>query len=204
MEIKRIDSNHDFQNSKIGRALASAFFNEPNFTYIISDDKRRMKVLSWFFGTFVVNLGKIFGETYTSENASGAAIWMKPEENVNFWGAIRAGLLKMPFHFRFDEIRRSMKLSNYIEQIRDENAPQPHWYLIALGVEPDVQGRGLGSLLLEPVLSRADRDGTECYLETFSEKSRDFYYKFGFEVIEKHQVPQEGPLFWSMCRKPVH
>lgn len=202
MKIQKIDSIQNVQHSKLGQDLCRAFYYEPNFTYIFPNDERRKKALGWFFGTFVVNLGKIYGEVYTPESYSGAAIWMEPEEKVNFAGAIRAGLLKMPFHFSLGEMKRSMQLSNHVEQIREEYAPQFHWYLMALGVDPDVQGRGLGSLLLEPVLSHADSVGSDCYLETFSEQSRSFYTKFGFEVIEEHQIPQNGPIFWSMSREP--
>ena len=42
----------------------------------------------------------------------------------------------------------------------------PHWYLETMGVDPDVQRSGLGGRLLEPVLKVADRDRTDCYLET--------------------------------------
>ena len=38
-----------------------------------------------------------------------------------------------------------------------------HYYLPVLGVEPEFQGRGFGSALLQPVLARCDRDRVGAY-----------------------------------------
>ena len=44
-------------------------------------------------------------------------------------------------------------------QIADAKHPrEPHWYLALLGVDPDHQGRGFGSHLMQPVLTRCDRE----------------------------------------------
>lgn len=200
MEIIKINSGQNLQKAKLGRAFSKAFFNEPNFTYMIPKDKLRRKALQWFFGSFVIHLGLQYGEVYISDNNSGGAIWIKPNQKVSFYGALRAGLLKMPLYFGFEGVKRSMNLSNYVEQIRAEYAPTPHWYLMALAVDPDVQSKGIGSALIHPILSNANNAKTACYLETFSQKGVNFYKKFGFEVIEEHTVPQGGPRFWSMSQ----
>lgn len=202
MDIVQVKSATGLHQDKLGQALSRAFRDEPNFTYIIPDDNRRKTILKWFFGAFVARLGIQYGQVYVPENRAGGAVWSKPGKSVKVPGAIKAGLLKMPLYLRFDEMKRSMGLSKYVEQIRNEYAPESHWCLMALGVDPALQGMGMGSLLMNPVLSLADSECTGCYLETFSLKSRKFYKKFGFRVIEEHQVQEAGPVFWSMSRKP--
>jgi ribosomal protein S18 acetylase RimI-like enzyme len=59
---------------------------------------------------------------------------------------------------------------------------QPYWYLEVVGVEPAAQGMGIGTRLLEPVLTVADEAGQLCYLETITERNVAWYRRLGFEV----------------------
>jgi ribosomal protein S18 acetylase RimI-like enzyme len=77
-----------------------------------------------------------------------------------------------------------------------------HWYLWALGVSPASQGRGIGGKLLRPVLSRSDRAGVLCYLETVNERNVAFYQRWGFEVRNEEVVPGVEVKVWSMIREP--
>jgi ribosomal protein S18 acetylase RimI-like enzyme len=70
---------------------------------------------------------------------------------------------------------------------------RPHWYLPTLGVEPDSQGRGLGSRLMRPVLDRCDSERLPAYLEASSPRSRALYERHGFEVTKEVRLPKDGP-----------
>lgn len=78
---------------------------------------------------------------------------------------------------------------------------EPHWYLSVLSVEPESQGLGHGSALIQPGLDRADEAGSGAYLETQREKNIGFYERFGFELVEKLVIDGELPV-WLMWRKP--
>ena len=67
-----------------------------------------------------------------------------------------------------------------------------HYYLAVLGVEPGLQGRGFGAALIEPVLSRCDRDGTPAYLESSKERNIAFYERHGFRVLEELRCPDRA------------
>ncbi len=45
---------------------------------------------------------------------------------------------------------------------------KPHYYIPAIGVRPEFQGRGLGTALLRPTLERCDSEGLPAYLEASS------------------------------------
>jgi ribosomal protein S18 acetylase RimI-like enzyme len=182
--------------------MARAFRDEPNFTYILPDQGGRERALAWFFGSFVTQLGLRYGKVYTTSGGAESAVWIRPGVNLSPWRALRAGLLAMPLHFGIGGTLRSMALVAYLEQVRQEVAPPLHWYLVALGVDPDEQGQGLGEALLKPVFARADADGVACYLETFQEQTASFYRRFGFEVVRADVVPGGGPPFWCMTREP--
>lgn len=192
------------QTEQMGEAMALAFRQEPNFTYMLPDHEARERPLAWFFGSFVIRLGLRYGEVYAAPKGAGGAVWMRPGAKVSSWGALRAGLLAMPFHLGLSGARRSMALGGYVEEVREEAAPPSHWYLVALGVHPDEQGQGLGRALLQPVLARADEEGVPCYLETFRERTAAFYRRDGFEVVRTDVIPGGGPPFWCMTREPQH
>ena len=47
----------------------------------------------------------------------------------------------------------------FLEEIHAEDLTNDHWYLMVLGVGPEVQRQGLGSALIQPILERADTAG---------------------------------------------
>ena len=192
----------DTRASRLGEGLGRAFHDEPNFAHIVPDGTERADALTWFFGVFVVQLGWDYGTVYVTKQISGGAVWMSPASNVSFMGAVRAGLLRMPFHFGWMGFRRSMELNSHLEKVREQTAPAYHWYLAALGVAPEEQGRGLGGALIQPALAQADLEGTPCYLETFSERNVSFYRRRGFKVVVEDRVPKTDLRFWGMTRLP--
>ncbi len=86
--------------------------------------------------------------------------------------------------------------------IEKKHPHAPHWYLLGLGVDPDLQGKGIGTQLMAPVLERCDREGTPAYLESSKERNVPLYERNGFRVTEEFRVPNGGPPIWMMWRDP--
>ncbi|HZU14887.1 MAG TPA: GNAT family N-acetyltransferase [Chloroflexota bacterium] len=75
-----------------------------------------------------------------------------------------------------------------------------HWHVELVGVEPALQGRGIGRMLMEAALRQADAADEPAYLETDTPENVEFYRRRGFEV-----TGQEEPLgvrTWYMQRAP--
>lgn len=81
-----------------------------------------------------------------------------------------------------------------IEQMGNYHPHEPHWYLPLIGVDPAVQRRGHGSLLLEHVLAGCDRDGKPAYLESSNPQNIPLYRRHGFEVLGTIQVGTSPPI----------
>jgi ribosomal protein S18 acetylase RimI-like enzyme len=75
---------------------------------------------------------------------------------------------------------------------------KPHYHLDPLGVSPDLQGKGIGSQMMEYYCSIVDSKKMDAYHETDRPENVGFYEKFGFEVIEKEDVL--GFPNWYMWR----
>ena len=81
------------------------------------------------------------------------------------------------------------------------DAEQPHWHLGPVGVEPHLQGGGIGSAMLRMFCERMDRAGCLAYLETDKQENLPFYERFGFRITDEDDVL--GVRNWFMERDAV-
>ena len=187
-----------------GKVLGRAFWDDPATIYILPDDDRRAKPLTWFM-THAARYGDLFGEVYTTaEQVEGTAIWLPPGEGqVTEERMAEAGLDQLPEVFGEESFGRFEHFLGHLEGLHQRDLPEPHWYLFILGVDPPRQGQGAGGALIQPVLQRADAEGLPCYLETMKLRNLAFYEKHGFRVVVDSVIPDGGPRFWTMKREPI-
>ena len=76
-----------------------------------------------------------------------------------------------------------------------------HYYLMLIAVEPEFQGKGIGSRLMQVGLKRADDEGLECFLETVTPEDVQFYKKHDFDIILNKGFG-ENDQYWLMTRDP--
>ena len=141
------------------------------------------------------------------ERTSGfeaVALWLRPGRDIGPWAVLRSSftsarwLLTPPVQ----DFRRLMAVLRQFEEQRKELMPEPHWYLMALGVEPLLHGKGFGSALVHSGSRRADQENKLIYLETGTESNVRFYERLGFDVIERITIVELDLPFWLMVRRP--
>lgn len=103
-------------------------------------------------------------------------------------GALRAGA------------RRALRFARVDVFMRKRHLRDPHFYLWVLGVEPEQQGRGLGSALLDALDAKANAARMPCYLETDKPSSVRLYQKHGYVVQSEGQPSSMGFTLWFMQR----
>jgi len=77
------------------------------------------------------------------------------------------------------------------------------WYLSLVGVNPALQGQGLGAGLITPVLKETDGLAVATYLETFNPKNISFYKRLGYEIALEVAEPVTGATYWVLVREPI-
>ena len=182
--------------------LSGALHDEPNFLYMVPDERTRRIVLPSFFRS-AIRAGERYGEIHMTENADAVAIWIRPEHNRPFRRLMQTAFMPLPFNQRWEFTTRYMNVYVSVEEARKRVAPVPHWYLMFLGVEASQPENVIREVLIEPMLCRADSRGMSCYLETHSENRLAFYEECGFRIGAAGRTSEGGPDFWAMTRAAV-
>jgi GNAT superfamily N-acetyltransferase len=183
--------------------LGRAFLPDPIFSYFFPDPARRSAVFAAFFG-MLVNIHIRFGHVYAAERNGelvGAAVWRPPDA-----GAPSAEDLVLEHEaitkLQAIDANGAEGILSGFAKTESGHPSEPHWYLFFVGVEPDLQGQGIGQQLLAPVLEAADAAGTLCYLETPFPRTHEFYQRLGFHINDAGHPFTGAPTLWTMLRPP--
>ncbi len=182
--------------------MASAFAADPLGSYLLPDTRNRLDVMRCFWRE-ALRHSHPYGRTYTTTpEIWGIASWLPPGvQRETFW-SLWLSILQTLHRVGWRGTYRLFALMEFTEMLRARHCPSPHWYLDGLAVTPESQGRGIGSLLLQPVLDLADRGKQACCLYTSTERAVRFYQRQGFVVCEEACFQTVAPPLWLMVRSP--
>jgi GNAT superfamily N-acetyltransferase len=192
-EIRKA-SAHDAP--RIASTLAGAFFADPVFRWAYPDDARRREVLPGVFSVFT-DAFQLHDEIHLAGQIAGVALWAPPgqapvdDEHAD------------EFNQRLEQAagadgERFFELAGLLD---DHHPHGSYYYLQLLGVEPESQGRGIGSALLADMLERCDREGMRAYLDATSPANKWLYERHGFRATGELAL-DGGPPLWPMWREP--
>jgi ribosomal protein S18 acetylase RimI-like enzyme len=99
--------------------------------------------------------------------------------------------------------RRTRRAAGLVQALSKAHPREPHWYLYAIGVDPDRQGQGVAGMLLRSRLRRVDEAGLPAYLESSKLTNVPLYEHFGFEVTGTPPLPGGAPVITAMWRHPA-
>jgi ribosomal protein S18 acetylase RimI-like enzyme len=200
LEVVRLD---DTRVPAAAAVLARAFFPDPLFAHVLPDEPHRAAALPALMQV-VVTYCQRYGECYTTAGVvRAAAAWNAPGSEPSEERMTAAGFGTAAAAMGDAATGRMLAVVEHFEGLRARAVPDPHWYLMVVGVEPALQGQGVGGRLLQPVFARADAAGQSCYLETATSRDVQFYTRHGFEVVEEGTVPGAGAPYWTMRRPPA-
>ena len=97
--------------------------------------------------------------------------------------------------------RAAARMGRWVSAWASYDPAQPHSHLGPIVVDPDLQGRGIGSMLLADYCDRLDQTGMLSYLETDKPENVRLYERFGYKVTAEADVI--GVTSWFMTREPT-
>jgi ribosomal protein S18 acetylase RimI-like enzyme len=171
---------------------------DPMYRWILPDEDTRQKRLTGLNG-FALRYGMRYGRVTGVEGGKGVAIWLPPGVGVTIPGLLRSGLLAVPFRAGLGALAKFGRAMDTMDKLHQKNVPGRHLYLMLLGVDPELQGQGVGSALVREGLEIADDEKVPGYLETSETTNLPFYGKFGFEVVDEMRFGDSPPA-WALRR----
>jgi ribosomal protein S18 acetylase RimI-like enzyme len=180
------------------RVLVRAFEADPVASYLLRADAGRARAFHDVFDVAFRRWTLPVGGAWLTEGGGGAALWTPPGE----WKAWRAwpDVLALGGAVGVTRLPRILPI---LRRAGRNHPLAPHWYLFAIGVDPDEQGRGLGAALLRPVLELCDARGEAAYLEASTEANARLYARHGFRVAEAFDLAKGAPTVRLMWRDPI-
>ena len=198
-EAQSVRRATDADTPRLLEALARAFYDDPVLSWFFPDDDRRLGQIEGFFGMALDRIWSPHDLIYTTDAVIGAAIWLPPDQ----WRVSILEQLRMTrptiAAIGLRDLPRALRGFNLMES---KHPHERHYYLPIVGVDPDWQGRGLGTALLRPMLDRCDAEAMPAYLEATSPRNRGCYERVGFSATGEFYFPK-GPPMVPMWRQPA-
>lgn len=181
--------------------LARAFYDDPQFAWLMPSERSRPARLRRFFGTLLRLEGFGLADIDVigvGGNVTGAAVWFPPGR----WPPPSARQLRaLPGYVRAFG-RRTAAATVLVNAAARVHPATGYWYLACIGVEPATQGKGLGAALLRSRLALCDAQGALAFLESSKPSNVPLYAHFGFVAGPPLRLPPGAPQITPMTRAP--
>src|SRR5262245_10089016 len=122
-----------WQTDELANVLTRALYDEPQFRYLIPDEEARLRFLPNFFRS-AIRASQENGESYTTQEVGGGAVWVRTGNGVSLEGMMRSALESARLHWGPENVRRCLNLGTYLDEIHQRLIRGPHGYLVTLGV----------------------------------------------------------------------
>ena len=180
----------------VASVLGRAFVTEPMMCWPLGShgdiEGRVVRAFEYFLDS-LIDLGVV----WEAGRGTGAAVWIPPAQ-LDAWEAAQTRDRRV-YDLTDDGGRRWLA---FWEWVASKVPTEPLWHLDSVGVAPAMQGRGVGSALIDFGLSRALADGASVFLETGTARNVPLYERMGFRVVEDTDAPGGGPHMWFMRWDP--
>ena len=186
---------------ELAATLARAFAHDPFYAFVAGAAPERNQRMRDGWTGFLRHATNGLSHTYTTEDHAGVAAWHPPGyRGAGFIDSLRLLPSAARMAGGINRLRGVSRAVAALEQRRRRHVPGPHFYLSVLGVEPERQGEGIGSSLMQPVLEMATSAQLPAYLETATGRNVLLYERAGFAVVEELVIPGTDIHGWLMLR----
>jgi ribosomal protein S18 acetylase RimI-like enzyme len=193
MNVAAVRSATEAERQKVVAVITLSFASDPLARWSLPDVARYLMVMPEWTAAYAGN-GLAHGATFVVDGLEGAAMWLPPgvePDTERMMQIVEANA----------EGEQATELIGILEQMSAFHPQQPCWYLPMIGVDPVLQGRGFGALLMRHATMRCDAEGAVAYLESSNPRNIPLYLRHGFEIVGTVQVGT-SPTVTPMVRRP--
>lgn len=158
--------------------LSKAFDKNNSVNFVVKQDAKRMnRICALMDYSFEVCYR--FGDIFLSDDKKACALILYPDKQK---ATIR---LDLKLVFNCIGLSRAKKVLDRNAKIKSCYPTKELAYLWFIGVDPEQQGKGLGTVFLKEVIAFTNEMKRPMYLETSMLQNLPFYKNLGFEVYQE-------------------
>lgn len=168
------------KQQRVIHILFRSFYGNGSTNFVLKQDSKKDDRLRLLLEYSYFQASQ-FGKVYLTEDENSCAIVLRPALKK---GGLRSLWWDIKLAFGCIGIFRIGKVMKRESLIHKEHPKEDFMHLWYIGVEPNQQGKGLGTALMEKIINEAKEDGLSIYLETSMSENYPFYEKLGFKEIQ--------------------
>jgi len=170
--------------------LTKSFDTNQSVNYIVKQDEKRVqRVRSLMDYSFEVCYS--FGDVFLSNDKKGCALITYPDKKKTTLKSILLDIKLIVSAVGLMNIKKTLARESLINKMHPK---EPMYYLWFIGVDPEHQNEGIGSILLDDIIEDSEHKQRPIYLETSTVKNLPWYKKFGFQIY--HELDLSYKLFF--------
>jgi GNAT superfamily N-acetyltransferase len=161
--------------------LAKSFDNNKSVNYIVKQDSKRVERIRALMD-YSFEVCHLFGDVFLSNDKQACALVLFPDKKRT---TLKSILLDIKLIFSCVGLRNIFKTLSRESKIKNIQPKDTMYYLWFIGVNPQYQHHGAGSLMLQEVLEDSEQKKRPIYLETSTLENLPWYKKFGFSIYNE-------------------
>lgn len=164
--------------------LTKSFENNQSVNYIAKQDqKREQRVSSLMDYSFEVCY--LFGDVFLSDDKKACALVLYPDKKKTTLKSILLDVKLILSCIGIENIKKALSRESKIKQLQPKELM---YYLWFIGVDPEYQNEGIGSVFLSEIIQDSEHKKRPIYLETSTLKNLPWYQKFGFQIYNELEL----------------
>lgn len=145
----------------------------------------------------------LYGKAFKTPNFESIALRKAPgDSTLTLWRMLRTGMLKTPKLMGKAGFNRLLRFDELSVAARQKNmGSRLFWYCWLLGTQPQHQGQGFATTLMNHTFALAKQENLPCYLETSNENSLEVHLKKGYKILSSFILPDSNITVYAMLRE---
>lgn len=162
--------------------LTNSFDANQSVNYIVQQGSKRIEHIKYLM-EYSFEICFMFGDVFLSDDRRACALVLYPEKKKSNIKAILLDIKLILNSVGISNISKALSRESKIKKAYPKDVPM--YYLWFIGVYPSEQNKGIGTQLLQSLLSDSKGKNREVFLETSTIKNLPWYKNLGFSVYNE-------------------
>ena len=170
--------------------LTKSFNTNQSVNYIVRQDAKRVQRVRALMD-YSFEVCYLFGDVFLSDDKKACALITYPDKKKTNLKSILLDVKLIFFAVGLKNIKKTLARETLINKVQPKELK---YYLWFIGVDPEYQNEGIGTILLDELIEDSEHKKRPIYLETSTLKNLPWYQKFGFQIY--HELDLSYKLFF--------